>query len=336
MKWIILVFIFTSQLTFAKSEPTDSLPYTSYRNHFVYFNDFGFSAAPFTIKNNFKGGQKKLQFDHNWKPVLGVGMAWRWISFRVGIGLPFNLRSKEKYGDANFFHLGLKFNVKRFHINIDYDNYRGYVLTNEKDWNNTPTSSFIEKNNLRCQHFTIAGWYFFNESFNMNAFLGRKSRYHSEGKSWYIRPQIGVFTASNKGQVIAPNVLTDTTIERTLVNTITVFELGVVPGYGYVNNFNNWQVGVFGGLGLVMQGKNYKTPNTSRSFAGFEPRADLRFISGYTKEKFFILLDAKFDFKTTRFQDLVFEQTYYTLRLVGGFRVKTKTKEEKRRAKNRT
>lgn len=327
MKWAFFVFSFIFQTTWANSTPSDSLPYTSYKNHFIYFNDIGFSAAPFTLKNQFHGVKRKLKFEHNLRPVLGVGMAWRWLSFRLGIGLPYTLRSKKKYGDANYFHLGLKFNFKRFHINVAVDNYHGYILTNRHNWDSNFSSKEFDKNfNINCVNLSISGWYFFDKRFNMNAFLGRRAFYHSEAKSWYVRPLLNIFGMDNKGKIIAPSILTDTSTERTLIHSLGVFELGIVPGYGYVNNFNNWQVGVFGGLGLVLQAKNYSTPNTGRTFVGFEPRADLRFNAGYVKEKFFILLDLKFDFKTTRFQELVFEQTYYNLKLVGGIRIKTKPK----------
>ena len=101
---------------------------------------------------------------------------------------------------------------------------------------------------------------------------------------------------------------------------MSVFDFGAVPSYVYGNNINGWQFGGFGGLGVVLQAKFYEFDNTTRGFLGLAPRIDLRLQGGYNVEKWFVMLDAAFDNKSIRFNDVRYRQNYYYLRFLYGYR----------------
>jgi hypothetical protein len=69
----------------------------------------------------------------------------------------------------------------------------------------------------------------------------------------------------------------------------------------------------------------------SRSFTGLQPRYDIRFIGGYSVPKYFVFLVTDFDNKSIKFNTLTYNQTIYTLRLVGGIRLEPKEKKSGRK-----
>ena len=97
--------------------------------------------------------------------------------------------------------------------------------------------------------------------------------------------------------------------------------------YAYTNRINNWQVGALAGLGGVIQAKFYDVNGVSRGFLGIAPRIDLRFIAGYSKPNYFCSFVTDFDIKSIRFKEFRYNQTFYSLKLIVGYRFE-RNKEE--------
>lgn len=134
------------------------------------------------------------------------------------------------------------------------------------------------------------------------------------------------FGSANDAGGILPIELVDTTKNINRVSTITALDIGIVPGYAYVYRWNNWQAAGFGGLGGVLQSKFFAAEGQGRGFLGLAPRLDLRFIIGYSKARYFLWMHMNFDVKSIRFQDLSYQQTYNTIRVIGGIRLDKKKK----------
>ena len=111
---------------------------------------------------------------------------------------------------------------------------------------------------------------------------------------------------------------------------ISVIDIGIVPGYAYVNRIENWQFSAFAGFGGVIQSKIYQAGQLTRGFLGTAPRVDLRFIAGYSKPDYFFWFVSDFDIKSIKHQDLRYRQTYYSLKLVAGIRFDSKKKSGKK------
>ena len=311
------------------SQYNDSLPYTMFKDKIVAFTDVGFNAAPFSLLDNYGLGVKKLQFKHNIRATLGFGFAYKWFALRIGFALPGNLKSESRFGNTEYFDLGLKFNIKQVYTNINLRNYKGYVLKDEYKWNDslnslTPNGFYP---NLTSTNISANVWWFRSKEFNMNPVLGRVGHYDGPAKTWYFKTSLNFFGISSSGNIVSP-LLSDTT-DRANASTIGAIDLGVIPGYAYVNRVNNWQFALFGGLGGVIQSKFYTTHGKTRSFLGIAPRVDLRLLGGYSKPSYFVLLTTDFDFKSVTIKDLKYNQTYYTIKLVAGIRIKTKSSKRK-------
>lgn len=324
--WIIVLLpvIFCGKL---HAQPaTDSLPYSLYKDRVILFSDLGFNAAPFALKDDFNEGIEKLRFKHNLKLSLGLGVMYKWFSLRVGFGLPGTLRPKSRFGNTRISDLGLNFNFKKTFWDIDLRNYYGYSIVDANDWNDTLNnlSANLIQPTTRAVSFSTNVWYFKNKHFKMPAVLGKVGHYDTAEQTWYLKGTLNFFGIGNEAKSLVPNELIDTTQTKSSAHTIAAVDIGVVPGYAYVGRVNNWQFSAFGGLGAVVQSKLYTAGKTTRSFLGLAPRLDLRFVAGYSKPEYFVWFVTDFDVKSIRFQEMRYNQTFYSLKVVAGVRLKRK------------
>ncbi|MCR9173396.1 MAG: DUF4421 domain-containing protein [bacterium] len=326
---IVVISIFFSFSGFSQ-DSLDSVPYTSYRNKIILYSDLGFSSAPFTIRGDFADGVNRLRYRHNQQLIMGLGFAYKWAGLRIGFGLPVLLRPRSRFGPSNYVDLGFTFNLKQTFWDFDFRNYRGYVLRDAYEWNDTlnALTPNAKMPTTRSTSLSINTWYFRSKDFKMNYVLGKKGDYKQSHGTWYFKGSLNLFgSASDEGGLL-PTELVDTTLTINKVSTITALDVGVVPGYAYVYRWENWQAAGFGGIGGVLQSKFFAAEGQARGFLGLAPRMDLRFIVGYSKTKYFLWLHANFDVKSIRFRDLSYWQMYNTLRVTAGVRLDRKKKKD--------
>jgi len=306
----------------------DTIPFNSYRDKIVLYSDLGFSSAPFSIRGNFSNGANRLRYRHNQQLIMGLGFAHKWLALRIGFGLPTLLRPRSRFGEARYIDLGFKFNFRQTFWDFDFRNYSGYVLKDAYQWNDTlnALNPNAKMRQTRSTSISINTWYFRSKDFKMNSVLGKKGDYKRSHGTWYFKGTLNLFGSANDAGGLLPVELVDTTQNINLVSNVSALDLGVVPGYAYVHRWNNWQAAGFGGVGGVIQSKFFSAGGISRGFLGLAPRVDLRFIIGYSKERYFLWFHANFDVKSIRFRELGYQQTYNTFRIIGGVRLDKKKK----------
>lgn len=259
------------------------------------------------------------------KLAMGIGINYKWFGIRIGFSLPGSLLDEKKYGKTTYFDGGLKFNIKRTFFSIDLRSFTGYAIKDAYKWNDTLTSS--TPNDIRPQTtsiaFSINSWWFFSKQFHVKAIQGKAGHFTDASKTWYLKTSLNFYGVGNNIGQMVPKELSDTS-ERVNATSIGAIDLGIVPGYAYGNSFNHWQLGLFAGLGGVIQAKYYTRGDLTRSYLGLAPRVDLRLTVGYSKPLYFVLLSGNFDIKTVKIQDLNFSQNFYNVKLTGGIRIPTK------------
>ena len=89
-------------------------------------------------------------------------------------------------------------------------------------------------------------------------------------------------------------------------------------------------------MGAVIQNKHYTVGanGPDRSLIGLAPRYDIKIVGGYSVPKFFIFLVTDFDNKSIRFNDLIYKQSFFSIKLIGGIRINTNEKEKKKKEKS--
>lgn len=331
MKVLSLLLLLSTYLI-VNAQERDTMPYTLYKDKVVLYGDLGFHATPFNIRDDFPGGIKKLQYKHNLKPTIGVGVMYQWFAIRVGMAIPVDLRSKSRYGRTRYLDLGVSFSLKNFFWDIDFRNYRGYVIKDANRWDDSLTNLTpnLQMPRTRVVNASINMWYFFSDRFKMPAVFGKVGHFNGEEKTWYLKNTLNFFGVGNEGFSLVPEELIDTTQTKSYVDGISALDVGVIPGYAYANRFKNWQVSVFSGIGAVIQSKFYTANQVNRGFLGIAPRLDLRLVAGYSKPSYFVWFVSDFDIKSIQHQELVYNQNYYSLKIVAGVRL-DRAKDKKKR-----
>lgn len=312
----------------------DTLPYKVFKDKIVLHSDIGFSASPFSLKYPFKSDVNKIKYRDNFRPVLGLGVSYKWFALRLAFSLPGNFRPVSRYGKTNQFNLGFDFTYKKTFFDIDWRSYFGYAIKDAVVWNDTLNN--LKPNDIRPNtnmvSFSVNAWYFHDRNFKMSALRGKTAHYTEEVHTWYLKNIFNVFgvgVGSGNNNVI-PFELQDSTVTKTGASVFSAFELGVVPGYAYVNNVKNWQFSGLIGLGAVIQSKYFSTDGNARGYLGLAPRYDIRLIGGYSVDRYFVMLITDFDNKSIRFTNLKYNQFYYSVRISAGIRLNKKSDKEKK------
>lgn len=316
--------------------PGDSIPYERYTLKPVVYADLGFSTAPIKLKYPFEDGIHKLKLKNNMSAVFGLGFSYKWFALRLSLTIPGTIRPTARYGNTKYFNIGGDFTVKRFFFDINFHIYRGYVIKDAYRWNDSLNSS--KPNDIRpdinSASFSFNTWFFRSKHFKMQAFRGKTGAYKKDVHSLYFKYTFNVQgMSSSDGMPIVPIQLQDSTQSKTRSNSLTSVDFGVIPGMAYVKRWRYFQIGAMGGLGLVIQSKFYTYDNTTRGFLGLAPRYDVKLIAGYNQPHYFLMFVSDFDNKSIRFNNLVYRQNFYSLKLVGGIRFDRKKKEEVKKKK---
>jgi len=302
---------------------SDSVSIKSYRDNLIIYNDLGFNTAPFNIEITKNKQPFTAKYRNNIHDFYGVGGNYKWLSGRFSIQLPGSVMPTKNYGHSKYFHLGFDFTYKKMFFDVDFYRYRGFALIdayqyNESKFNQNEPNDI--QSSLTTKSFSINMWYFHKKNFSMSALRGKTAVFNKFSYTWYVKSTLNSFGINNYDNPIVPIYLEETTNTKTNAYLIRALDIGVVPGFAFVFVKNNWNCSILGGYGCVIQEKSYHTPQTSRNFIGLASRYDIRFLGGYNTPKWFLMIHTDFDNKSIQFSGLKYSQTYFNIRLVGGFR----------------
>lgn len=339
-KILIIVFLFSCSL-FASAQKfkewtddllhgkeIDSSNFQRFRSHKVFYSDVNMISAPFSVRFKDSLGQTRhLFYKSNTKPSLGFGFSYKWFTVRLAFSLPAYLRNLETYGESKFLDIGVEFETKRHFYDLDARSYRGYAIKNAYLWDDTLSSAkpHLRKDQLMAQSLSVNTWRFLNKNVKIPILRGKTGLYLKDQQSLYVKTTFNLHGVSSSDTIV-PKGFQFPGNSKLSSRVFSAFDFGFIPGYVKVKKIKNWQLSAMFGLGPVLQLKAYEVNEENRYILGFAPRYDIRFIAGYNVPKFFVNLIAEFDNKSIRINDLAYRQSFYTVKLIGGFRIGKKKK----------
>jgi len=225
----------------------------------------------------------------------------------------------------------MDFSFKKVYYDCEFKYIRGFSIQDANRWDSSLNENQRNSIQAKIQSLNISAnaWYFHHKDFKMGALLGKRSYYTKLVHTWYVKGTMNFFGVDTKNGGLIPDVLQDAQNSKTMSSTFSAFDVGFVPGYAYVNRFKNWQIAGWAGFGPVIQAKYYQQNGNFRGFLGLAPRYDIRLMGGYTTPKYFLFLVTDFDNKSIRFNQLIYRQYFYTVKLVGGYRFPKKEKRQR-------
>jgi len=326
--WKVLISSYLiTILNICFSQKDSSSKIEDFRNKLVLYSDLGYTSAPFNISYPFNPEIDQIFYKNNFKTFLGLGISYKWFSLRIGFPILSNYRSIEKYGNTRQFNFGYDFSIKKIYSDFEFKYLEGYSIQKANRWDSSKNPNDIQSG-LSSFNFALNSWYFHDKNFKMSALLGRRAHYKEEVKTWYLKGTVNLFGLDNKTKGLIPVELQNSSNSKTTTTSVVSFDFGILPGYAYVNRIKNWQFAGWFGFGPVIQSKFYNYSGNTRGILGLAPRYDIRIMGGYSKPEYFIFLVTDFDNKSIRFSDLVFRQYFYSIKIVGGYRISSGNKKE--------
>jgi hypothetical protein len=334
------IIYFISSFVYGQSYE-DSL-YTIYKKRLIISLETGFNSSPLSFDLKY-GDVKKISFVPNPPWIIKPSISYYGVTLGIGFKLPANLLSTSKYTKTSYFDVALNFAIKkRVYFGLDFQYYKGFTLVNQGDFD---TSGVLRSNNgmypdLNTVEAGINVRYFFSKKFNYKAALGIQGDYKKSVFSPYIYGYLGGYGVGNNNFPVFPNALQDNSASNSKARNISSFEFGVIPGVAGVLRKGWFQGNMIFGFGPMIQGKSYAAAEASRGFLGLDLRTDMQLSLGVQKDKWFLLLNSDFKFRTIKIAPVTFNQYYYDIRLVAGYRIQVKTpkgilKMEKKKAAKR-
>jgi hypothetical protein len=304
-------------------QKSENIPYESYTDQWVVHSSLGLNDSPFRLRGSF-GPEDVLRYRSNLNAIMGIGVAHKWFALNLSFKLPGYLRNTDDFGKTNYIDLGLQFELDNWFLVGDIHRYAGFGIKNADRINeNLPVTdqNVFFNDELSTFSISVNAYQFFNDQFKMNPALGIVGRYLEETKSFYIKYTANVFRMRTKNEIM-PSDFFPNTVSIYEARSMGAFDVGAVPGFAYINNFEGWQYGFMTGVGAVIQLKSFTYQNITRAFLGLAPRVDIRAQAGYNVDKWFLMLTSSFDNKSVNFDEFNYRQVYYTLSLNYGYRFK--------------
>jgi len=320
--WKIRLSSLLILLSFHLRAQQDSSAIEDFKNKKVFYLDMGYNNTPFSIDCPINGTNETIKYRNNFKTLLGIGFAYKWFHLRIGFPIFGYVKDVEKWGESNQFDLGFNFTVKKFFFDADFKTVQGYAIQDYASLD----SNFISLNmpqltmpSVGTTNFSLNSWYFNDRNFKMAALRGKQAHYKDLVHTWYIKGSFNLFGVDNNGNSIVPQEITNMGGTQTKAASLSAIDIGIVPGYAFVNRLKNWQFSGWLGIGGVVQSKFY-VANETRGFLGLAPRYDIRLLGGYSDKKFFAFVVTEFDNKSIRFSEIKYNLNSYSIKLVGGIR----------------
>lgn len=323
---VIFFFLFIACSLRAQKADT-SARFISYKKRFTLMLASGFNSSPFSFDLKY-GKINKVDFIPNPPLVIKPAFSYYGVTLGVGIKLPVNILSTSKYTKTTYFDIGLNFAIKnRLYFDIGFQYYKGFTLLHQGDFDKTGE---LRNNNgiypnLNTTETSISMRYFFFKKYNYRAALGILGEHTKSALSPYLYGYFGAYGVGNNQSSIFPFALQDSINTNSKARTISAFEFGAIPGFAGVLRKKWFQGNLLIGIGPLIQSKAFNTGGLNRSFSGLNWRTDMQLNLGIQHSSWFLFLNGDMKFRSIDINKIKFNQSYYDIRLIGGYRFKVKT-----------
>jgi len=235
--FFVLIFLVNFSIsrasyTFSKELlPVDSSSITSYRDKLGLYIYSIRKFRTYELKNTNLG--MKLKFDPNGQTNLGMGFNYKWMGIGLAVGIPFFNRDDEVFGHTQRFDIQLNLFSKLYGINAYYQKYRGFYLSNTRDFQIWNKKKYPVITDMQCTSMGISAFYWFNNNkFSYKAAYVRNETQNRSAGGFVL----GIFADADV--VYAPSGFIPSELPDSLsaifnFNGYSTYVIGVNLGYAY-------------------------------------------------------------------------------------------------------
>jgi len=168
---------------------------------------------------------------------LGLEGSYKNIRLALSFELP-NDKS-DKYGETNSFSLQLNLMARKYWINFYFQNYKGFYLSNPKNFDNTWTSKnpYPQRKDIRIYELGFFTYYSFSDKFSLKAAFQLLERQKKSAGSFMILLSEKFNNLENDNSLV-PAIEQSGYDEIRSLSKATFNTINLQPGYGYSGRYD--------------------------------------------------------------------------------------------------
>lgn len=271
---ILFVLIFISTLSNAQQKYWQFIEEDKKKDDTVYIEEFDtkFIIQPFIAGKNQRISIRDKNRENdilNYKPNLNqsVGLVASYKGLRLTLSLKIPEDNEAKYGSTKFTLLQLNMKGRKFGLNLFFQDYRGFYLSNPDKFDTTYFAGgpFPERPDIKLTSLGFYTYYSFSKKFSVKAAFQQSERQVKSAGSFMIMLSDRLDRIYSEESVIPESHKSEykdlAKFRRGGFNTL-LFQ----PGYGYtfVHERFYFTPVIFAGGGVQFQ--NYYTTQGGREF----------------------------------------------------------------------
>ncbi len=259
--------------------------------------------------DNSSGDQ--FNFEPNSNLNLGLGFNYKWVGLNAAFNFPIINNDDDKLGDTRFLDLQADFYGRRHLINIIYQDYKGYRITESNlilPQISVTDTFFSKRSDISTRAFGLNGFYNFNQdrfSF-LSSFIQNEWQKRSAG-SFFVGGYLSWLQMRSDSSFVPSSLNNNFPLFRN-VNTTEFGNLGVSGGYAYTFVFfKNFFITLSAALGIGGEISKASADDQEDFFwreASINYSAFTKGAVGYNKDSFHIGLNFSSNFNTFHEQQL--------------------------------
>lgn len=288
--------IFSSTLLVAQTKYWQFVEEDKKKNDTIYIEEFNtkFIIQPFTAGKNQRISIRDKDRENdiiNYKPNLNqsIGIVASYKGIRLTLSLKFPENNEDKYGKTKFTLLQLNMKGRKYGINLYYQDYRGFYLSNPDKFDTTyfAGASFPERPDIKYTSFGFYTYYSFSKKFSVKAAFQQSERQVKSAGSFMIMLSDRLDRIYTEEDIIPNSHKNDyrdlATFKRGGFNTLLL-----QPGYGYtfVHDRFYFTPVVFAGGGVQFQ-NTFSSPGGREFNIKLIPKINFQNALGYTGDVIF-------------------------------------------------
>jgi hypothetical protein len=321
--FLILFFIFFAGFAFAQQPADSARSYyvQSYPKHFFVWPVLKYRSLSFEARDVTNDGQK-VSFKPNNTASLGVGMYVFDLSFELTFAVPLNESSRKIYGETDARDFQLNILAKSWGVDIYHQKYSGFYKDDARV-NISKDTPYPQRPDIDTRNFGVSGFYVVNnKKFSMRAPYNYVERQLKSKGSLILYGTLNSFKVEADSALLSQEARAGFG-EGSDFKNLKYTTLSVAPGYSYTAVVKRFFVNGTLTFGPAHHWVYYKGENGAEHYdINFSTTYSVRLAAGYNSSRFFGGVGMVIQSRVVKFEDIRFENSTSTVRMLIGYRFK--------------
>ncbi|HEU5292474.1 MAG TPA: DUF4421 family protein [Cyclobacteriaceae bacterium] len=265
-----------------------------------------------------KNDKQAIEFKPNNTASLGFGFYLFEVGFEIAFAIPINERQKEIFGDTKARDLQINVLTKSWGVDLYHQRYTGFYKDDQR------TSVIIDgskRPDIDTRNFGVSGVYIFNHrKFSLRSSYNFAERQIRKKGSFILYGTINSFKADADSAMLSPKMKIGFR-DGSNFEDLKYTTLSVAPGYSYNYVLNKFFINGTLTVGPAHHWVYYQEDTGEEHYdVSFNATTTFRFAIGYNSDRIFGGLGLSIQSRTVAFEDIRFENSSSTVRVLIGYR----------------